>query len=425
MSGCAVIRHRRPMTGRAVVLAGLMLALVAASRSWAEELMKTMPSIEDILRSDERLSPIVADAKRYRLQVVLGLIESPSEGRPRLVQHGFRLEAEYFYPASSIKLCAAIAALEGLAELAASAGLKLDETTPLVYHPLFADEVVESRDPSNVETGQITVAHELRKLFLVSDNVAFNRLYELVGPDGIQRSMLRAGLASSRIVHRLSEARSAAENRRTPRIVFQGADFEHELPARNVVLDLPPMTVGGLTLGRGFLRHGEMVEKPFDFQRKNRMALADLQRALAKAVRPDIDSGGPGFRLDDRQRSLLLPPMRQYPRESSNPVYDRAQYPDDWVKFLLPGLERVIPKERLRIYNKIGQAYGFSTENAYVTDTETGRVFFLAAVIYTNNNEILNDDRYEYEEVATPFFAALGETVARRLWEKPDEVAAQ
>ena len=108
--------------------------------------------------------------------------------------------------------------------------------------------------------------------------------------------------------------------------------------------------------------------------------------------------------------------MRQYPRQSRNPVYDPGDYPDDYVKFLLPGLERVLPKERLTIYNKVGQAYGFSVENAYVEDTASGRGFFLAAVVYTNADGVLNDDKYEYAEVALPFLANLGEAVARAVW---------
>ena len=79
-----------------------------------------------------------------------------------------------------------------------------------------------------------------------------------------------------------------------------------------------------------------------------------------------------------------------------------------------PGLEEVIPRDRIKIYNKTGQAYGFSTENAWVVDTATGNGFFLAATLYTNADGILNDD--EYEEIARPFMAALGEAVARQVW---------
>ncbi|MEM7354754.1 MAG: serine hydrolase, partial [Acidobacteriota bacterium] len=327
-----------------------------------------MNPIETILHSDERFAPLVADPDRYRLQVLLGLIEPGEDGAPRLVQHGYRLEAEYFYPASSIKLCAAVAALEEVGRLAEATDLPIEPTTPMIYHPLFDDEVLEAEDPSNLKGGHITIEHEIRKLFLVSDNTAYNRLYELVGQDALNRSMHRAGLDSARIVHRLSEFRTVDENRRMPRITFQGSEFRHVVPPRTSRDEIVPITVGGLDIGRAFLRGGETIEKPLDFRPKNRMALADLQRALAKVVRPDLDLGSPSFELDEGQRALLLEPMRQLPRESQNPVYEAKEYPDDYVKFLLPGLERLVPKERLQIFNKIGQAYGFSTENAYVKD---------------------------------------------------------
>ena len=53
---------------------------------------------------------------------------------------------------------------------------------------------------------------------------------------------------------------------------------------------------------------------------------------------------------------------------------------------------------------------------AWVVDREAGRSFFLAAALYTNADGILNDDQYEYETVALPFLAALGEAVAKTLW---------
>ena len=388
---------------------------VAPRPAAGDQPLSVMPPIERILRTDERLASVFAGASEYRLQVVLGLIEE-SENGPRLVQQTFRAGAEYFYPASSIKLCAAVAALEHLTELAAETGKPIDEATPLIYHPLFDDEVLEAEDPTNLEGGRITVGHEIRKLFLVSDNTAFNRLYELVGPAALKRSMHRAGLGTARLVHRLSEFRAPEEHLRTPRIELAGDGFSHRIPARTDELKLAPIPDRGLKIGRGYMKSGELIPEPLDFSTKNRMSLADLQRALCKVVQPEVDAGGDGFRLTDRQRALLLEAMRQVPRESTNPVYDPEDYPDDYVKFLLPGLARVVPKERLAISNKVGQAYGFSVENAYVEDTATGRAFFLAAVIYTNADGVLNDDKYEYDDVALPFFADLGEAVARALW---------
>ena len=84
-------------------------------------------------------------------------------------------------------------------------------------------------------------------------------------------------------------------------------------------------------------------------------------------------------------------------------------------------LRRVIPAERLRVTNQVGLAYGFTVENAYVEDVETGRSFFLAGTLYTNANGVLNDGVYEYDTLALPFWADLGEALARELLLEPGD----
>ena len=352
---------------------------------------------------------------------MLGLVEEVADGQPVLRQHSFRAGAEYFYPASTVKLFAAVAAAQKLAALREQTGLAIDMDTPLVFYPQFEDQEPEDRDEGNVDDGSITVRQQIREIFLVSDNQAFNYLYELVGQDGLGASLFLAGLESPRIVHRLSEFRSPQENLQSPRIDFVGKDFTHTLPERTADPLPPPEPVDRIEVGRGFMSGDDQIDEPMDFTPKNHFPLVDLQRGLCMLVRPDVNCSGAGFALDDADREMMLEAMSQYPRESTNPRYDPEEYPDSYVKDLLPGLERVIPKERIKIFSKTGQAYGFSTENAWVVDTATGKGFFLAATLYTNENGILNDDQYEYDEVAQPFIADLGEAVARKLWQPADD----
>ncbi|MCH9649722.1 MAG: class A beta-lactamase-related serine hydrolase [Deltaproteobacteria bacterium] len=374
--------------------------------------------IEEILHSHPGLRQVASNPEKFRLQIVLGLLENGSDGQARLQQHGYRLGAEYFYPASSVKLFAAIAALEHLEVLRRESGFPLSTETPLTFHPLFPGETMEDQDPSHLANGKITVGQEIRKLFLVSDNEAFNRLYELVGQDRLAASLRRAGLGEARIVHRLSERRTVEENRSTPRIDFApSAASSYTQEARISAPLAAPVQVFGLEVGKRFWAEGELIHHPFDFSTKNHFPLADLQRGLCMVTQPRADCVGDGFSLREVDHNFLLEPLHLFPGQSTDPVFNSREYPDHWVKFLLPGLARVIPKERLRIYNKIGRAYGFSTENSWVVDTETGRSFFLAATLYTNENSTLNDDDYQYEPFADDFLADLGEAVARHLWE--------
>ena len=355
-------------------------------------------------------------AAELRLQIVVGWLEIGPEGKPALRQSAYRGDAEYFYPASAVKTFAAVAALERLAELRAETALPLDRDTPLEFHPLFEGEQLERDDASHLANGKITVGHEIRKLAIVSDNEAFNRLYELAGQDGLARSLAHAGLDRPRIVHRLSVVRSAEENRRAPRIDFLGSSFAYALPERTAAALAPPPPLPGLLVGTGYVAGEKRIDGPMDFAAKNRISLVDLQRGLCKLVRPEADcGGGVPFALGEDDRAFLLAAMAEYPRESADPRFDPAEYPDEWGKTLLPGLRRVLPKERWRIVNKIGRAYGFATENAWVEDRATGRGMFVAATIYANSDGVLNDDRYDYDEVAAPFFTALGEAVGRAL----------
>jgi hypothetical protein len=48
---------------------------------------------------------------------------------------------------------------------------------------------------------------------------------------------------------------------------------------------------------------------------------------------------------------------------------------------------------------------------AYITNKAKHIEFMLSAVIYTNENEIINDGKYEYNTIALPFLAELGREI--------------
>jgi hypothetical protein len=82
-------------------------------------------------------------------------------------------------------------------------------------------------------------------------------------------------------------------------------------------------------------------------------------------------------------------------------------------KPLLPGVLEVVDVKRLRYLAKSGRAYGFHLENGYLEDKTTGRGFFVTTAIYANPDGVINDDDYAYKELSQPFMEALGQALAR------------
>jgi hypothetical protein len=104
--------------------------------------------------------------------------------------------------------------------------------------------------------------------------------------------------------------------------------------------------------------------------------------------------------------------MSILPRESEfNEYRDYGHYPDGYVKYFLYGDTKDPIPDYIKIYNKVGQAYGYLTDNAYIVDSKNKIEFLLSAVIYVNEDGIFNDDKYEYDEIGLPFLANLGRVI--------------
>ncbi|NOS72759.1 MAG: hypothetical protein HOP33_22895 [Verrucomicrobia bacterium] len=396
----------------AISVAGFLCGCAAVRTEQMTDLSPILPG------SSNKFERLLASPESFRLQVLVSEVVTNRHGRGELTRHGYRVDAEYFYPASAIKLCAAVAALQAVERLQPSS-LSTDlADAPMEIAPLFSGDVAQAGDASNLKGGDITVGHELRKLALVSDNRAFNRFYDLVGPEDLNRSMHALGLRSVVINHRLSEPRKIADMHASAAVTFRVPNAGPiVVPARSSRLVLTNNSTG-LLVGSGYMRDDQLVNTPMDFTGRNGISLVDLQDLLVKVARPDIDLGTPSLQLSGSHRSRLLQAMTEYPRESANPIYSAKDYPDESSKFLLPGIRRVFPSTnpgvRIESKGKPGRAYGFSTENSYVRNPANGHAVFVTAVLYTNADGVLNDDKYDYATVADPFFADLGELIARR-----------
>ena len=288
----------------------------------------------------------------------------------------------------------------------------MNQQPPDLHTPMFTDSAYSGQTAVYVDSSAQylvpTMGNYIRKIFLVSDNDAFNRLYEYVGMERIINELKAKGFPDSRIIHRLSIALSEEENRHTNPVNFvQDGDTIWKEPAKYYSGPLP--STGRIRKGKGYLKGDSVIPEPMDFSVKNFMPLEDLTDILTSVVFP---GESPLFDLTEEDYTFLLTAMSQLPKESAFPAYDPKEYFDSYCKFLLYGSS---PEERIpsniRIFNKIGLAYGYTTDVAYIIDTDNKVEFMLSATIHTNKNQIYNDGIYEYDSIAFPFMRDLGQII--------------
>ena len=127
---------------------------------------------------------------------------------------------------------------------------------------------------------------------------------------------------------------------------------------------------------------------------------------------PDSVEPEKRFDLSNEDYEFVYRNMSAYPGESGISDYeDAGRYPDGYVKFLMYGGDEPSIPDNIRIFNKVGDAYGFLTDAAYIVDFDNGVEFILAATVYTNENQTFNDNVYEYDKIGFPFMRHLGQAI--------------
>jgi hypothetical protein len=366
------------------------------------------PVIEKILKDyKSALSPVLENPSKYRLQILYTQINRDNKNRPSFVQHAYRSGAEYFYPASTVKLPAAVLALEYINTLKKYG---VDKYTSMLTDGVRPNEKPVLAD-STSENGKPSVAQYIRKILLVSDNDAYNRLYELIGQEGFNKRLHALGFKDAQIVHRLSISLSETQNRETNPIRFVDAEGNllYKQPARMSHLVYANRNDH---IGNGYMKGDQLVSEPLDFSAKNRWSLSDIHQLVQWIMFPETQPKNNGLRLNADDYIFLRKYMSMMPQESSYPKYPTADYWPTYVKFLLYGSEKnAVVSPDIRLFNKVGDAYGFLIDGAYVVDFKNGVEFILSAVLYCNEDGILNDDAYDYDSIGFPFFKALGTAV--------------
>ncbi len=350
--------------------------------------------------NDPVINTVLSDWEKYNTQIILTLIERKSNGKIVFKDYNHSLDDElYFYPASTVKLPVALLTLQYITALNQSEKkISLDTSFSVFEGQKLLHE-------------KRTLRELIERMFLISDNEAYNILFHLLGRNYINSELQKKGFLSAFIIHDFSYG--IEENLNFVFYLVDGNEFI--INSRNDNFKGIRKKLKNEIVGNGFIRNDSLISEKFSFRDKNYLSLSDLHEMTKRVIFKKEYNEDEIFFMSDDYHDFILHAMSLNTLEGEQYGYSEPEYWDSYVKFFLFGDSKDKIPENFRIYNKVGLAYGQLTESAYIIDFENNIEFLLSCTLRVNENKIYNDGIYEYDTVGIPFLSKLGQTIYSSL----------
>ena len=356
---------------------------------------------------DSLFKSVIWNQDTFRYQIIYTQINRDKNNNPSFTNYYFNYDSlQYFNPASTVKMPLAFLALEKLNSLKDKG---IDKFTPMQYDSGYSRQTILHKD-STAENGLPSIAQFIRKAFLVSDNDAYTRMYEFVGQQTTNRRLHEMGYPDMRITRRFMRM-NADENRHTNPIRFikPGGSLIYFQPSAHNTDSFDFSHIN--KMGRAHMNaQDSLINEPIDFTTANNVTVYHLQQLLQSVLFPNSVPANRRFHLEKADYDFLYRYLSQYPSETDYPKYDTGLYYDSYVKFFFKQGGHSIP-DYIRVFNKVGWAYGCLTDVSYVADFKNKVEYMLTATIYVNSDGVMNDNKYDYDNIGYPFLYKLGQCI--------------
>ena len=353
---------------------------------------------------DSVTKEVLDNPDTYRYQLVYTKIDRDQRGVPHFTNYTLNADANnYFNPASMVKMPLAFLSLEKLTEMNLPG---INKFTTIQFDSNYQRQVATYAD-SSAENKKPSIAHFIKRAFLISENDPYNRLYQFMGQGPINQKLQAKGYGSSRITRQFMGF-TEDQNRHTNGVRFIDSN------GKTLLTLAPQYNKDSFQFGAPVLigeahwnSKDEVIHAPYDFTKHNNIALIDMQKMLQSVVFPNSVSKQNRFNFSEEDRLFLLQYLSQYPSETNYPKYDTATFYDSYVKFFFQDSTHRMPNH-IRVFNKVGWAYGFLTDVSYVLDTKNNIDYMLSATVYVNSDGVVNDSKYDEATVGFPFLKQIG-----------------
>ena len=380
-------------------LACLLLSIILFGCS-----LETNP-IKSSLRKNDFLKEIIKEKEDYEIQILLTKIDQYNS-KVDFQEYKYQLDDnKYFYPASTIKLPIVVLALKKINELRSKGSeITLKSKITLNYKDDYSQLVI--RD--SITSFQNLIAD----VFLVSDNSASNILIDFIGYNYFNHEMENAGFDKTYLNHKFNPDPYVNST-------WQISDLDNNIISSindNQKIIKADEKTNGLEKGERRYFKGEILDESLNFSEKNRSSITDMHNLIKYIFYPEIFDRANTFNLNVEDYDFLRYWMSRFTYEDIGEKFiGNEKFFETYNKFFIHGDEQSVLNEQIRVYNKIGQAYGTSIDNGLIKNYQDNVEFILTATIYTNKNKVINDNEYEYDDIAVPFLAKLSRAIYNEL----------
>lgn len=406
----------------------ILVVLLLCSKVFGQETSTSSASriLQNVLDSlEDKYPKVIENPEKYRLKIVFTEIKRSKE-KVSLETVGFRMnEKEYLYPASIVKLPAILIGMEEYN--------KIHKMRPRVtYETLIKFNKEKGCMPTafSVKIGNKLEYYTLdlftKQMLAVSDNDAYNRMFDFVGQQQLNRRLKELKFQNAKIIRKFVLNCSLDQNRISDSYVFLGRRNEWLYNRKGIINEDTILTDTTYKIGKAYEGlDKKIVPRPFDFSRQNNMELVDLHKVLNGVVFPKSEFSHT-FDITEDQRKYVIENLGKYPAEYGldfNPKEFHATY----KKYLFFGKDTNTTYtndslSRFRSFNIVGLSFGCAIDAAYIVDLDSGKEFVLTVGIYANEDEVINDAKYDYETLAYPIMKDIGRLIMNQLPKNEENV---
>lgn len=359
-------------------------------------------SLDSLLKSwegeNELVDGVLDQKDDYRLKVILSIPCGDS-----LKTYALNDE-QYYYPASLVKLPTVLIALDKMQRL----GIKLEDRIFLNSLDIKGNKSFIYKTVDGVSFKEL-----IERTIVVSDNDFYNVLYHFVTPRELNESLKKKGFEDVLIYRCFNGCSKDEQLKSTGFKVLNSKDSlvfksDGDLMDWSEISELFPFDEGK-KVGKRHVSDGKLQSTPYDFNENLEFPITSLHRMMISFV---SDSTEKMWKMRSSDRKFLLKKLTQFPSDIGE-----NKYADNDFKIIAFG-DSKRDNSRFTTYSKIGYSYGFITESAFVVDRLSHKGFYLTVSMYVNQNGTINDGRYQYSSIATPFMGNLTHIIADQIIDK-------